>query len=803
MKKILFSFYLILVAVATYAQSRIVQNFNDNWQFYLGDEPQAKNLKFNTNNWRTLALPHDWSIESDFKAEFPARNDGGALPGGIAWYRKTFTVDASKKDQLFYIQFDGIYKHSEVWINGQYLGKRANGYISFQYEISKYLNFGNTPNSIAVRVDNSQQPDSRWYTGSGIYRNVYLISTNKIAVANYGTFITTPKVTATEAKVNVSIEIKNAAAAKSVTVEVGIYRAGKLVTKANQSVNVNASSSTKLSQDLTITKPALWSPEQPNLYEVITRIYDGKKLIDEVKNPLGLRNFRFDADKGFYLNEQPYTLLGVCLHHDLGALGAAMNTRALERQLQIMKDMGANAIRTAHNPPAPEVLQLCDKMGFLVMDEAFDMWKKRKNKFDYHLDFEENHKQDLEDLVKRDRNHPSVFMWSIGNEIREQFDATGIPLTKELSAIVKSIDPTRPVIAALTETMPEKNFIFQSKALDVLGFNYKYFDYDSLPKRFKGYPLLASETVSALATRGVYDLADTLRLWPASSKDKYVVGGNPDFTVTAYDNVAAYWGTTHEIAWKEVKKRPFMSGTFVWTGFDYLGEPVPYPFPARSSYYGIVDLAGFPKDVYYMYQSEWTDKPVLHVLPHWNWKAGEEVSVWAYYSQADEVELFVNGKSKGIKRKEDGDDLHVSWKVPFEAGSVKVVSRKGGKTVLEKEVKTAGSAYKIQLIADRNNIKADGKDLSFITAQIVDKDGNIVPDADHLIKFTITGKGSIVGTDNGYQADLTSLSKPERKAFKGKALAIVKSQQNEKGNIVLKAAAEGLEGASVVVKAVK
>lgn len=803
MKKILFSFYLILVAVATYAQSRIVQNFNDNWQFYLGDEPQAKNLKFNTNNWRTLALPHDWSIESDFKAEFPARNDGGALPGGIAWYRKTFTVDASKKDQLFYIQFDGIYKHSEVWINGQYLGKRANGYISFQYEISKYLNFGNTPNSIAVRVDNSQQPDSRWYTGSGIYRNVYLISTNKIAVANYGTFITTPKVTAIEAKVNVSTEIKNAAAAKSITVEVGIYRAGKLVTKANQSVNVNASSSTKLSQDLTITKPALWSPEQPNLYEVITRIYDGKKLIDEVKNPLGLRNFRFDADKGFYLNEQPYTLLGVCLHHDLGALGAAMNTRALERQLQIMKDMGANAIRTAHNPPAPEVLQLCDKMGFLVMDEAFDMWKKRKNKFDYHLDFEENHKQDLEDLVKRDRNHPSVFMWSIGNEIREQFDATGITLTKELSAIVKSIDPTRPVIAALTETMPEKNFIFQSKALDVLGFNYKYFDYDSLPKRFKGYPLLASETVSALATRGVYDLADTLRLWPASSKDKYVVGGNPDFTVTAYDNVAAYWGTTHEIAWKEVKKRPFMSGTFVWTGFDYLGEPVPYPFPARSSYYGIVDLAGFPKDVYYMYQSEWTDKPVLHVLPHWNWKAGEEVSVWAYYSQADEVELFVNGKSKGIKRKEDGDDLHVSWKVPFEAGSVKVVSRKGGKTVLEKEVKTAGSAYKIQLIADRNNIKADGKDLSFITAQIVDKDGNIVPDADHLIKFTITGKGSIVGTDNGYQADLTSLSKPERKAFKGKALAIVKSQQNEKGNIVLKAAAEGLEGASVVVKAVK
>lgn len=803
MKKILFSFYFILLAVATYAQSRIVQNFNDNWRFYLGDEAQAKNQNYNTNSWRTLALPHDWSIESDFKEEFPAKNDGGALPGGIAWYRKTFKVDQSKKDQLFYIQFDGIYKYSEVWINGHYLGKRANGYISFQYEISKYLNFGNTPNTIAVRVDNSQQPDSRWYTGSGIYRNVYLISTNKIAVANYGTFITTPSVNAQQAKVNVATEIKNSGEAKSVKVEVGVYKGGKLVEKNTISVEAKSSSVTKLNQNLTIDNPALWSPEKPNLYEVITKIYDGKKQIDEVKNPLGLRSFRFDADKGFFLNEQSYTLFGVCLHHDLGALGSAMNTRALERQLQIMKDMGANAIRTAHNPPAPEVLQLCDKMGFLVMDEAFDMWKKRKNKFDYHVDFEENHKQDLEDLVKRDRNHPSVFMWSIGNEIREQFDATGTVIAKELSAIVKSIDPTRPVIAALTETEPEKNFIFQSKALDVLGFNYKYFDYDSLPKRFKGYPLVASETVSALATRGVYDLADTLRLWPASSKDKYVVGGNPDFTVTAYDNVAAYWGTTHEIAWKEVKKRPFMSGTFVWTGFDYLGEPVPYPFPARSSYYGIVDLAGFPKDVYYMYQSEWTTKPVLHVLPHWNWKVGEEVSVWAYYSQADEVELFVNGKSKGIKRKEDGEDLHVAWKVPFERGAIKVVSRKAGKTVLEKEIKTAGSAHKIQLIADRSQIKADGKDLSFVTAQVVDKDGNIVPDADHLIKFTVNGKATIAGTDNGYQADLNSLSKPERKAFKGKALAIVKSVQNGKGNIFLKAAAEGLEGASVVIKAVK
>lgn len=796
----IFSCFLFLLSIHSFAQPRITQDFNDHWKFFLGDNVQAKSIDFKDEEWTPLTLPHDWSIAYDFKAEYPAGNAGGALPGGIGWYRKAFVLPKESQNKQVAIHFDGVYKNSEVWINGHFLGKRANGYISFQYDITPHLKYGKEQNIIAVKVDNSTQPDSRWYTGSGIYRNVKLITTNNISVANWGTFITTPEVSKSSAKVNLKTQVKNQNnKAEEVRVEFSIIdKNGKVISKRNDIKLLKANTETLVEQELQVSNPKLWSTHTPNLYQAITKIYQNKKLIDEVITPLGIRTFRFDNEKGFYLNDEYLKILGVCLHHDLGALGAAVNIRAIERQLQIMKDMGANAIRTAHNPPAPEVLALCDKMGFLVMDEAFDMWKKRKNKFDYHVDFVENHKQDLEDLVKRDRNHPSVFMWSIGNEIREQFDATGTTIAKELAAIVKSLDTTRPVTSALTETEPQKNFIYQSNALDVLGFNYKYFDYDSLPKRFKNVPLLAAETTSALQTRGVYDLADTLRLWPSSSKYKFVENGNKDYTVTAYDNVAAYWGTSHEIAWREVRDRDFMSGIFVWTGFDYLGEPVPYDFPARSSYYGIVDLAGFPKDVYYMYQSEWTNKPVLHILPHWNWEKGKIVDVWAYYSGADEVELFLNGKSLGI-RKKSGNNLHVTWKVPFEEGTLKAVSKKNGEIILTKEITTAGAAYQIELIADRNEIKADGKDLSFITVNIKDKNGNLVPDANHLVKFSITGNAKIAGTDNGYQADLNSLSKPERNAFKGKCLAIVQSTK-KKGKIMLHATVEGLPSSTLILK---
>uniref|UniRef100_UPI003B3B74AA DUF4982 domain-containing protein n=1 Tax=Spirosoma sp. TaxID=1899569 RepID=UPI003B3B74AA len=450
---------------------------------------------------------------------------------------------------------------------------------------------------------------------------------------------------------------------------------------------------------------------------------------------------------------------------------------------------------TAHNPPAPELLDLCDQMGFIVMDEAFDMWKKKKSKQDYGLNWDAWHKTDLEDMLRRDRNHPSIFMWSIGNEIREQFDSTGLTITKELAALVKKLDTTRPVTSALTENVAEKNFIYRSGALDVLGFNYKHEAYADLPKQFPNIPLLASETGSSLQTRGHYDMpSDSVRFWgkggPANFKD-----GNPDWTASAYDNEAAYWGSTHEAVWKTVKKHAHMAGIYVWTGFDYLGEPHPYPWPARSSYFGIFDLAGFPKDAYYLYRSEWTNEPVLHLLPHWNWKKGQTVDVWAYYSQADEVELFLNDKSLGVRRK-SGDDMHVLWRVPYEAGTLKAISRKDGKTVLTQTIVTAGKPAKIQLIADRNTLKADGKDLSFVTVNVVDEQGNLVPDASHLVTFRIQGEGTLAGVDNGYQASLEPFKANYRRAYNGKCLAIIQTTEKA-GKLTISATSEGLQNAVI------
>jgi beta-galactosidase len=521
-------------------------------------------------------------------------------------------------------------------------------------------------------------------------------------------------------------------------------------------------------------------------------------LLDKTVTPFGIRSFSFDAGKGFSLNGKPMKLLGVCMHHDLGALGAAVNTRAIERQLQILKDMGCNSIRTSHNPPAPELLDLCDRLGFLVIDEAFDMWKKKKNEQDYHLDWEKWHEKDLTDQILRDRNHPSLFMWSIGNEIPEQFDSTGISITRELSSIARNLDPTRPVTCGLTEMEPEKNYIFRSGALDVLGFNYNHKKYAELPGKFFGQKFISSETMSALATRGHYDMpSDSIRRWPPDSKTRLTTG-NPDWTVSAYDNVSAYWGSTHEESWKTVKKLSYISGLYVWSGFDYLGEPTPYPWPARSSYFGIVDLAGFPKDVYYMYKSEWTSKPVLHIFPHWNWKAGETVDIWAYYNHADEVELFLNGKSQGCRKKQ-GDDLHVMWRLQFEPGELKAISRKDGKVILSQTIKTAGPAAKIELLADRKNISAGDNDLSFVTVKILDENGTLVPNAANLINFSVSGEGNIAGVDNGYQASMESFKAPFRRAYNGLCLVILQSK-GKTGAITLKAVSEGLQPASILIK---
>ncbi|MFT2009955.1 beta-galactosidase GalB [Pontibacter sp. 13R65] len=781
------------------SSARSHADFTKNWTFHLGDQPGAQEPGFSDASWRKLNLPHDWSVEGSFSESNPAGTGGGALPGGTGWYRKAFTVNEADKGKVFYIDFDGVYMNSEVWINGKYLGKRPNGYISFRYDLTPHLHYGDTQNVIAVKVDNSQQPNSRWYSGSGIYRNVWLTTVNPVHVAQWGTYVTTPQVNEQSASVAISTKITNRSGQSgSITLSNVVYDAsGKEVMRVKSDAIPLQGEEQEVSQELTIQNPKLWSVEEPYLYKVVTLVEQEGQVVDNYETPLGLRYFNFDAEKGFSLNGKSMKILGVCNHHDLGALGAAINTRALERQLEILREMGVNGIRTAHNPPAPELLDLCDKMGFIVMDEVFDMWKKEKSKFDYSHSWDEWHEQDLRDFVLRDRNHPSIFIWSIGNEIPEQWGPEGTPIAKELASIVKSLDTTRPITAALNEPYLH-NSIYKSGELDLVGFNYHHQDFEKFPQSFPGQKFIATETTSALATRGSYDMpSDSIRRWPYKWDEPFT-DGNKDLTVSAYDNVSAPWGSTHEETWKLIKKHDYLSGMYIWTGFDYLGEPTPYGWPARSSYFGVVDLAGFPKDAYYMYKSEWTTEPVLHVFPHWNWQPSKTVDVWAYYNNADEVELYLNGTSLGIKKKQ-GDELHVMWRVPYQPGTLKAVSRKGEEEVLTKEISTAGAAARLVLQVDRDNIKANGKDLAFVTVRIEDKNGNLVPRADNLVHFKVEGKATIAGVDNGLQTSMEPFKADKRKAFNGLCLAILQAQE-EAGTVQLTATSAGLESAVVAIK---
>jgi beta-galactosidase len=788
----------MLIAINSFAQqTRQKLDFDKSWRFNLGAVENGEKATLNDSKWRALNLPHDWSIEGQFSKDNPASPEGGALPGGIGWYRKTFTVPAASKGKLIYIDFDGVYQKSDVWINGHHLGFRPNGYISFRYELTPYLNFGGS-NVIAVKVDNSVQPNSRWYSGSGIYRHVWLETTNKTAIDQWGTYVTTSDISSSSATLNVQIQLHNDKAADQLLIQTKLYdAAGKFVSVTGHATTVeeNKTEALTVTNTLTVKSPVLWSVENPYLYKAVTQLIEGKKVIDEYTTTVGIRYFNFDADKGFSLNGKPMKILGVCDHHDLGSLGAAVNNRALERQLQILKAMGCNGIRTSHNPPAPELLDLCDKMGFIVMDEAFDCWEWKKATYDYHLFFKEWHKRDLEDQVKRDRNHPSIMIWSIGNEIPQQADSSALRIAPELAAIVHSLDKTRPITTA-NDRPDTTNKIIKSGAIDLIGYNYHEFAYAKFHDRYPGKKFIATETTSGLETRGYYEMpSDSIRVWPTSYDKPFVREGN---NVSAYDNTRPPWGSTHEMTWKVMKKYDFLSGMFIWTGFDYLGEPTPYSWPSRSSYFGIIDLAGFPKDVYYMYQSEWTNKPVLHIFPHWNWQPGKMIDIWAYYNNADEVELYLNGKSLGIQKK-TGEDLHVMWRVKFEPGTLKAVSRKNGKTVLTREIHTAGAPAKIELIADRSQIKADGKDLSFITVKILDKDGNVVPDADNKVNFKINGEGFIASVDNGDPVSHDPFKADYRKAFHGLALAIVQAKEKA-GVITFTASADGLQSKTLVLK---
>jgi beta-galactosidase len=773
-------------------------NFNVGWRFTLSDDPAASQDGYNDGPWRSIDLPHDWSIEGEFSLENPATPGGGALPGGIGWYRKVFNVSPSDTDKLFYIEFDGIYRNSEVWINGHLLGKRPYGYISFRYEITPWLKYGQEDNIIAVRVDNSQQPNSRWYSGSGIYRNVWLVSTGETAIDHWGTFITTPEVSADKALVKIEARIRNlTGTAETVSMVSSVFDAGNRKVASVTTKNLDLKDTvTMVQQEVTVEDPLLWSDREPNLYRVVTDIIKGGKLADRYETITGIRSFEFDASRGFILNGVPTKIRGVCNHHDLGCLGAAVNTRAIERQLELLKEMGCNAIRTSHNPPAPELLDLCDRMGFIVMDEAFDMWKISKTKYDYSLDWDLWWNRDLEDMVLRDRNHPGIFIWSIGNEILEQWDSSGVEMARALAATVRSLDVTRPITSGCNDPNPWNNII-RSGALDLIGFNYHDSLFVSFPEVFPGQKFIATETGSALATRGSYDMpSDSVRRWPVRW-DIPFTGGNAEFSCSSYDNCSAPWGSTHEDTWRLIRAHDYLSGMFYWTGFDYLGEPTPYWWPARSSYFGIIDLAGFPKDAYYMYQSEWTDKPVLHIFPHWNWNPGQTVDVWAY-TNCDEVELFLNDISLGVKSKTE-DVFHLAWRVAYEAGTLTAVGKKDGKEVLRTVVKTAGEPAAIILDPDRSVINADGSDLSFITVTVVDKESNPVPYADNLIRFKVDGNAAIAGVDNGSQISMESFRADSRKAFHGKCLVVIKAG-GIAGDFKVTASSEGLESAVAGLK---
>ena len=818
---------IMLMAGAQSLSARESQLFDKGWLFTLADSVGMEQVNYVDINWRHLDLPHDWAIEGDFSPANPSGASGGALPGGIGWYRKHFSVNPKEKNKRYVIAFDGVYMNATVYVNGHKLGTRPYGYSSFEYDITPYINKVGD-NVVAVRVNNSDQPNSRWYSGCGIYRHVWLKKSAESYITQWGQYVSTTP----QGEVKIKVDAHVAGGKKMTVRHIILDAAGKVVA---QGVGGET-------QTLKVTHPHLWNIGDGYLYTVKSELLVGGKVMDIETTKTGFRDIKFDAQKGFFLNGKNMKINGVCEHHDFGCLGAVVNEDAMHRKLTILRDMGVNAIRSSHNPPAPELLNMCDSMGLLVMDESFDMWRRKKSQNDYARFFDEWHQRDLADLVKRDRNHPSVFMWSIGNEVLEQWsnaaadtlsleqanlilnaghDASTLAhgnelsvnslLTQHLAEIVRQYDPwgsTRPITAGCNEPDPN-NHLFKSGALDVIGFNYHHQWVKDVPQNFPGKPFIFSESVSALQTRGYYMMpSDSVYKAPVEWWLPYT---DPSFMCSAYDNMHASWSSTHEETWDVVKHNDFVGGQFIWTGFDYIGEPTPYAYPARSSYFGIIDLAGLPKDSYYMYQSEWTQKPVLHLFPHWNWLPGQTIDMWCYYNQADEVELFINGKSQGIRKKtvygaqNEGDayqkstEYHVMWRVAFQPGEVKVVARKDGKEIASQTIKTAGAPHHLVLKETYQGTLAHGtsEPTTFVEVNVVDKDGNLCPNATNQVFFSVEKSPSaasapvILGTDNGCQTSLERFTDPHRKAFFGKCVVVIK------GKGTLKAQAVDLTSASL------
>lgn len=758
-----------------------------NWKFAQSDVQGAERQEFDDTGWRTLNLPHDWSIEGEFKEDAPTKGNGGFLPAGIGWYRKHLDLPAMTKGRNLWIEFDGVYMNSDVWVNGEHLGRHPYGYTSFNYNVTRFIKKGE--NIIAVRVDNSLQPNSRWYSGSGIYRHVWLNVAGPVHIAPWGTYITTPSVDSLSATIEVRTSIENnLSVARNVLLRSVITNgAGDKVAAFETPVSLAPSGTMDVKQTIKVAFPSLWSIERPSLYALHSSIVEGSKVEDNLISPFGIRSIEYDRDKGFLLNGKHVKMHGMCLHHDAGCLGAAVPEQAWKRRLQILKEMGCNAIRTAHNPPAPEFLDLCDSLGFLVMDEAFDEWEIQKGQveYSYHLYFAEHSQSDVISMIHRDRNHPSVVLWSAGNEVLDQGTDRGTEVLRALVATFHREDPSRPVTVA-NDRIADVDYPAKPRFLeleDIVGYNYVdrwltrrelYYSVDR--HDHPDWKMIGTENVGISGVRGKYTISDPPNV-------------NPDRPIFLYDYNSMIRA---EQLWRVTSVNDYVIGDFMWTGIDYLGEA---RWPRKSSSSGVLDLCGFPKDGYYFYQSQWTDKPMVHLFPHWNWAGheGRVVPVIAF-SNCDTVELFLNGKSFGAKSvvfPQQGNsggwnkfdhpyvaattsDLHLSWDVPYEPGALKAIGKKDGQVVTE-EVHTTSGPAALRLSTDRNDITADARDIANIKVEVVDDRGLLVPGANNLIEFKVEGEGTVAGTDNGDPQDRTRMKSTLRNAFNGLALAVIQS----------------------------
>ena len=811
MRQLLLFFCATAFALGASAQSsRVVSSFDKDWRFVQADPSGAQAPGFNDKSWRRLDLPHDWSLEGENLRDNPGGGSIGYFPMGTGWYRKSFDVPGFSKDKLYSIEFDGVYMNSTVWVNGVCLGTWPYGYSSFSYDLTPVLKARG--NVIAVRVDNSQQPNSRWYSGSGIYRHVRLVATAKTRFDKWGVFHYTTSVDEGTAKVLVRSDITNGEArARELTVRQSVLDAsGVVVATVEKPVGMVAGGSQTVEQRVEIPAAHLWDTEDPYLYTLRSQLLASGKEIDCVESSLGVRTIEYDVDRGFLLKGKQVKMKGVNLHHDGGAVGAAVPERVWERRIEILKEGGCNAIRTAHNPPAPEFLDLCDKHGMLVMDEAFDQWVAGKNDFDYHLVFDEWHVRDLYAMVARDRNHPSVVMWSIGNEIRDQHSEVGPGLAREMIAYCHRLDPTRLVtagndeIASNSPASPEYLAAFEN---DIVGYNYpdrwrtrRELNYALDKAEFPGRRVVATESSGYGGARRQYSL-------PGAQASPNMRRFNRGLISSGLIDV--------EQRWRFTMNYDYVIGDFMWTGIDYYGES---GWPSRGSSSGYLDNCGFKKDGFWFFKSIWSDEPVLHLLPHWNWTGHEgEIIQVACFTNCDEAELFVNGKSYGKKSTEfprrgvelgwnrygpdkhyaTTGDLHLVWDVEYQPGEIKVVGLKGGQTY-EEVIRTAGAPAQLRATVDRPSFKAEPGDVAHITVEVLDAQGNICPVTDNLVRFSVQG-GRLVGVENGNMADLGSVKASERKAYSGLCLGIVAA--DKRGPVTVTVESDGLAPSTVSFRA--